>query len=166
MSNVLVGIVGIILFIGLVLASATFFGPVVGESIDDAEAGGVVRVLTATSNAVVIRNREMETITQGSADSSVLVPNYLDEAPINPVSKEAVMIADGSFRPSSDARFVVSRMGASDQAECAYLNFAAGEARSVPTVNSAPNTRMGCVRLASGNGVFSAGDMIAFMAVE
>ena len=166
MSNVLIGIVGVILFVGLALASATFFGPVVKDSIADAKAGGIVRVLTATSNAVVIRNREMETITQGSADSSVLVPNFLSDIPVNPISQNPVMMVDETFRPVADARFVVSLMRSSDEDECAYLNFAGGGARSVPTMNATPTRRLGCGRVGVANGVFEVGDLVAFAAVE
>lgn len=166
MSNVLVGIVGIILFIGLALASATFFGPVVTESIDEAKAGGVVRILTATSSAVVIRNREMEMISQGSNDSSVLVPNYLDDLPVNPISQAPVMMVNASLQPTSDARFVASRMGPDGEAACAYLNYVGGGSRSVPSYTGTPTRRLGCARMVSANGIFSAGEMVAFSAVE
>ena len=166
MSNVLIGIVGVILFIGLVVAAATFFGPVAKDSIGDANAGGVIRVLTATSNAVVIRNREMETVTQGSVDSNVLVPNFLEDTPVNPVSQAPVMMVDATFRPVADARFVVSRMRPSDEAACAYLNMMGGGTRSVPTMSSAPSRKIGCARVGVANGVFAVGEMVAFSAVE
>ena len=166
MSNVLIGIIGVILFIGLALAAATFFGPVVKESISDSKAGGVVRVLNATSNAVVIRNREMETITPGSTDSSILVPEFMEDTPINPVSQTPIVMLDAAFGTSGAARFVGTRMNPTDALACEYLNLAGGGARVVETATVVPTRKMGCLRLGVAVGPFAAGDMVAYNSVE
>lgn len=94
MSNVIIGIIGVILFIGLALAGASFFGPRVSQSTAQAQAGVVMSELVGISNAVKVRDREREISTTGSLDISFLAPDYLGEAPSNPTGGPDPLLLD------------------------------------------------------------------------
>lgn len=51
MSNVLIGIIGVILFIGLALAGALFLGPRFQDSTNNSKAAAVVQTMTQLANA-------------------------------------------------------------------------------------------------------------------
>ncbi|RSV33129.1 hypothetical protein [Sphingomonas sp. ABOLH] len=86
MSNVLIGIIGVILFIGLALAGALFLGPRFQESSNNAKASAIVNQMQQISAAI-----EMYQITTGttmmasnfSTNVASLVPEYLKMAPSN-----------------------------------------------------------------------------------
>lgn len=164
MSNVLIGIVGVILFIGLALAGAVFFGPLMRGSVDEGKASGTSQVLAATATAVSIRNRELETRTP-SGSTVILAPDYLEKTPSNPVNGEAVYLLDGSGSGSGPAVYAATRMPADNIAMCEYLSKAGGGA-SVESANRVPPRRMGCVRLASAMGPYAAGDYVGFARIN
>src|SRR3546814_21011510 len=79
MSNVIIGIIGVILFIGLALAGATYFGPRVTQSTSQAQAGVVMSELVSISNAVKVRDQERQMATTGGFDLDFLAPDYLGD---------------------------------------------------------------------------------------
>lgn len=78
MANVLLGIVGIVLFVGLSLAGASYFGPLTSDAMTEARASGLIQTLSTTAKAVNVRNREQETMTSVSANTSELAPDFLE----------------------------------------------------------------------------------------
>lgn len=165
MSNVLIGIVGVILFIAMALAGAVFFGPLMTGSVDEGRASGTSQVLSATATAVSIRNRDMETRT-ASGSASVLVPDYLDKAPLNPVNNEAVYLLDANATAAGPAAFVATKMPSDRVRMCEYLSRAGGGTVPVTTLNTIPTQRMGCIRLGAAAGPFVVGDYVGFARIS
>jgi hypothetical protein len=85
MSNVLIGIIGVILFIGLALAGALFLGPRFQEVTADSKAAALVQ-----QAAQVAQARSMYRVQEGREPTDFaetgLIPGYLKAKPINPTN--------------------------------------------------------------------------------
>jgi len=86
MSNVLIGIIGVILFIGLALAGALFLGPRFQEATSNSQAAAMMTQLKQVSDAV-----DMWKLNTGNGyvpvtGTTFLQPGYLKTTPRNPVS--------------------------------------------------------------------------------
>jgi hypothetical protein len=166
MSNVLIGIVGVVLFIGLSLAGASFFGPVMTDSMTEARASGVVQIMSTTAKAVSMRNREQETTTPASADSSSLVPDYLVEVPVNPVNGNPVMLVNANGTTAGGmTRLIVTKMTTNDAGMCAYIDRQGGGNGTIQTLGALPSQTIGCARAGYTVGPFVNGDLFAYMTV-
>lgn len=171
MSNVLIGIVGIILFIGLALAGASFFGPVVTDSLSESKANGTMQVLSKVATAIQIRNREMEVSTPSAVDASVLVPEYLDEIPRNPTNSSAVYLLNSVATVGvGGAAMVATKIGADAESRlmCLYLNRSGGSKTDVVPLhtNTLPTQRAGCVQSNITYGPFLTGDYVAYVRMD
>lgn len=166
MSNVLIGIVGVILFIGLALAGASFFGPTVGSSIQDARSMSAMKVLGSTAVAVQLRNRELETLTPAAPTAASLAPDYLDEVPTNPVNGNPIMlITYGALTSGAPAALVVTKLAPTvDQIRiCEFANRSAGGPVPVRSYSDAiPAQRSGCAQAGINYGPFLANDYVMF----
>ena len=58
MSSVLIGIIGVILFIGLALAGALFLGPRFQESSNTSKAAAATQAVQLVANAISLRNAD------------------------------------------------------------------------------------------------------------
>ncbi len=169
MANVLIGIVGIVLFIGLALAGASFFGPVLMDSTTEARASGVFQVMSTVSKAVVVRDRELGTLTSPSLDSSVLVPTYLEDMPVNPVSGSPIsLLTSGGAAAGGMIRYIATRLPATEAKMCGYLNKQGGNLNTydVPVLAGFPAQASGCFRASGQIGVVSGGEYVAYMSVN
>jgi len=170
MSNVLIGIVGVILFIGLALAGASFFGPITSDSIAQAKANTVINALGSTASAISIRNRELEMATGASANADFLSPDYIDEAPRNPVSGSSVALTSSSGSTTSGpARYVVTGLGTDRQAVdvCRFVNSAAGNGDAPGDVSVLVADRSsGCGVKASLIGPYGPGEYVAYQKIR
>jgi hypothetical protein len=82
MSNVLIGIIGVILFIGLALAGALFLGPRFQEASINSKASTEISQVHQVASAIALFElQEGETYT--SAKQARLVPEYLKTLPRN-----------------------------------------------------------------------------------
>jgi hypothetical protein len=88
-SNVLIGIIGVILFIGLALAGALLLGDDFKAANNDTKAAAVVQAMSQTANAVSMYTIKTGMAKQSEAvtSSSGLIPRFLKAAPMNPVTK-------------------------------------------------------------------------------
>jgi len=98
MSNVLIGIIGVILFIGLALAGALFLGPRFQESTNNSKASAQVAAMHQIANAA-----NMYQVNEGkqTLDINVLKSGgYLKSVPADMSGANAyfIMVADGSVR--------------------------------------------------------------------
>ena len=166
MANVLIGIVGVVLFIGLALVGAFYFGPSTTTSIDESRAQGTAKSLTTVASAVSIRDRELETTTPSGVDSSILVPDYLGSAERNPVNGEQIRLADADGAGSGAATFAITRMPADRPRMCEFLSRTGGGPVPVATLTGSPPQRLGCVRLGAALGSYQAGDLLAFARIK
>jgi type II secretory pathway pseudopilin PulG len=94
MSNVLIGIIGVILFIGLALAGALFLGPRFQQSTANAKAATIVQALQQIQSAEnLYRTVEGKTIPSGSSGEALLATlrsgSYLKARPVNPFAANA-----------------------------------------------------------------------------
>jgi len=101
MSNVLIGIIGVILFIGLALAGALFLGPRFQESTNNSKAAAIVQSAAQVGNAVnmyqVQNGTSVDTATQ------LQTGGFLKSVPVNPLSPVSFIILDLDGRMQSNA---------------------------------------------------------------
>jgi hypothetical protein len=96
MSNVLIGIIGVILFIGLALAGALFLGPRFQESTANSDAAAVMSsIKQAIDGAELWRIQEGRSYVPASG-AGFLAPGYLKSIPSNPAPA-----ARGNTMPSA-----------------------------------------------------------------
>jgi len=98
MSNVLIGIIGVILFIGLALAGALFLGPRFQEATITSKTSAVVQALSQVSHAAAmyqvqegkaLRATDHATNVQTLADR-----HYLKSLVTNPMNREPMITVD------------------------------------------------------------------------
>lgn len=97
MSNVLIGIIGVLLFIGLALAGALLLGDDFKAAGTDTKAAAVVQAMSQTTNAVeMYKLKTGGTLRSNDVTSThALIPRFLKAAPVNPVTKlENIRIGD------------------------------------------------------------------------
>ena len=84
MSNVLIGIIGVILFIGLALAGALFLGPRFQDATVNSKASANVQAVQQVANAAQMYQVDTGTRIRGEHDNSGvawLSPGYLKSVP-------------------------------------------------------------------------------------
>jgi len=93
MSNVLIGIIGVILFIGLALAGALFLGPRFQQSTANSKASAIVQSLQQIQSAEnLFRLNEGRSIPSGGSGEALLstlrTGGYLKARPVNPFAQD------------------------------------------------------------------------------
>ena len=87
MSNVLIGIIGVILFIGLALAGALFLGPRFQEASNSSKAASVAAALQQTSAATnlyrVEGGRALPSSVAGNVGDILVAARYMKSTPTN-----------------------------------------------------------------------------------
>lgn len=126
MSNVLIGIIGVILFIGLALAGALFLGPRFQQSVAQSKASAVAQQITQVAHAISLRGLTTGTL-QPSQDETVtaaVADGYLKAAPTNPfVSEQIFRVGDDLGSPNNNqARYVFTNIGLSEAAKAACVS--------------------------------------------
>lgn len=91
MSNVLIGIIGVILFIGLALAGALFLGPQFQESTNNSRAAASVQAVSQVSSAANMFEVQEGRIAANAA--ALQTGGYLKSVPSNPTGGDAPEIA-------------------------------------------------------------------------
>ena len=98
MSNVLIGIIGVILFIGLALAGALFLGPRFQEATTNSKASAMVQSLSQTANSVNMYRVQEGTPLLASnfvTNMQTLVDSkYLKSLPTNPSYSQGMVTVD------------------------------------------------------------------------
>ena len=93
MSNVLIGIIGVILFIGLALAGALFLGPRFQESANNSKASAVVQAVSQISNATTMKTlQEGSPVMAGTTPADLVGGGYLKSEPGNPTGAGSINI--------------------------------------------------------------------------
>jgi hypothetical protein len=107
MSNVLIGIIGVILFIGLALAGALFLGPKFQSASNDSKAAAVMQGLQQTVNAYEMRRLNEGAVIsadKGNDVTQMLIDGgYLKSSFRNPLNRSIGIIAvdDGGTQSAS-----------------------------------------------------------------
>jgi type II secretory pathway pseudopilin PulG len=144
MSNVLIGIIGVILFIGLALAGALFLGPRFQESTNNSRASAAIQAVAQVSNAA-----NMYRVQEGKTDyvlkaspvpatdtTDLVVTNYLKSVPSNPTGGAGIP----TIGTGTSAGFVTLTLSTNDKAVCDAINKQSG----VTTNIIAPAGTQGC----------------------
>jgi type II secretory pathway pseudopilin PulG len=104
MSNVLIGIIGVILFIGLALAGALFLGPRFQESTNNSRASAAIQAVAQVANAAnmyrVQEGKTDYTLVKGAANTvttDLVVAQYLKSVPSNPAGGADPSLATTGF---------------------------------------------------------------------
>jgi hypothetical protein len=161
MSNVLIGIIGVILFIGLALAGALFLGPRFQEATNNSKAAAVTQALQQVSSAtnlyslntgVPMSTSEHDTLAQTLASSGYLktvVTNPLNGNPI------PIVLKSGSRNPIGPGEYLYTNLGsdATAKAVCISIERTAGNAAAETSMTPitdwqtrvTTNKRLGCL---------------------
>ena len=137
MSNVLIGIIGVILFIGLALAGALFLGPRFQAATLSSKASAIVAATKQVADAAAMREIS-EGAPAATGSVSGLAPTYLKSVPANPVNdiaENAPILLDIDGNLTGKPRYVVMGIaGAGDNHKyCVEANRQAGMANSSAT---------------------------------
>jgi type II secretory pathway pseudopilin PulG len=162
MSNVLIGIIGVILFIGLALAGALFLGPRFQESTNNSRASAAVQAVSQVANAAnmyrVQEGKTDYTLTTGATAAAnpadLVVNQYLKSIPSNP---------SGGAIPSltRNTGFVSIDLVTNGAAVCDAINKQSGvvstfSAATPGTTPASPSGTQGCYKNGTAFYAFSA----------
>lgn len=144
MSNVIIGIIGVILFIGLAVAGAVILGSDFMTASASTQAATVTAHMHQMATGVqVLKARRGVTIPSnvGAGLGNVLVANKaLEEVPVNPVVAGSGYVASNPFGGSdgSETRLIYTDMGASKKARdaCFAIEEQAGNPNPAGVVDS------------------------------
>ena len=102
MSNVLIGIIGVILFIGLALAGALILGSDFLSASAASKAAATTAQLQQAAQAITMRNVKTGAVMTANefntVGQSLLVPRFLKSMPVNPTGGPAIFAQDQQAR--------------------------------------------------------------------
>jgi hypothetical protein len=160
-SNVLIGIIGVILFIGLALAGALFLGPRFQEASNSAKASSATQTIAQVANAVHMYEVQEGTPVVPSAANTTLGTKteqsykqlveggYLKSVPTNPTSSGTVYVSVESGR-----KYAVMGVGIDDATVCRAINRQAGLGDVDNALKTSTTTAMGCHKSGTASPVF------------
>jgi hypothetical protein len=170
MSNVLIGIIGVILFIGLALAGALFLGPKFQDASIDSKAAATLQAVDQTAKAI-----SLMTLDDGkpfAAGQSLLTNNanspvsrgYLKSLPKQPVNTiyDMFTTTSGGTNSGNSAYVAITLESYTNTAAekvCLNIIRRTGQdptATTVPQVTTPPDVNAGCVRIVNGGPTNSA----------
>jgi type II secretory pathway pseudopilin PulG len=157
MSNVLIGIIGVILFIGLALAGALFLGPRFQESTNNSRASAAVQAVAQVSNAANMYKVQEGKDAVGTDPTVLQTDGYLKSVPSNPTGTGALTL-DAVPASSTTIRYVRMVLGTNAAAVCEAINKQSGTADADSAVAGfqAPTAPVGTQGCTAGNVAFSA----------
>jgi len=138
MSNVLIGIIGVILFIGLALAGALFLGPRFQESTNNSKASAAVQAVSQVSSAANMANVQNGTATQSGAADGLATAGFLKSVPSNPTTGgTAPVLVTTAGLATGDANYAVMPLGTNAGAICAAIAKQSGMGAAFVTTSTA-----------------------------
>jgi hypothetical protein len=149
MSNVLIGIIGIILFIGLALAGALILGDDFMSARSDSKAAASISMMSQVSNAIAMYELKTGRKFVAGTPLATLMPRFLKSLPVNPTTAPipgtytAQVVNSGG-----DTSLVLMELGSEAEAVCMAISQQSGRpsiaiANDVASVPSQPG---GCFR--------------------
>lgn len=184
MSNVLIGIIGVILFIGLALAGALFLGPRFQESAANTKAAAALQAVNQVASAMqlysVDTGKTVDMTYRIAIDdpSGILSSGYLKSVPINPVlgGNPPGDIYDPfimSFGGASERRMVMMKVGQDEKASQICLQIALQTAQvpkgttAVPADTNLPvGVRSGCIKMTNNTAYGNINDHVVWSYVN
>ena len=158
MSNVLIGIIGVILFIGLALAGALILGDDFRSSNAESKAAAIASLMQQSAQAVNMYQLKTGRVLPSAhaGDYAAFIgPRFIRSAPVNPVNGMGFLVNNqGGGHDADPAVQIYTSLGndASAKAVCKAIEGMAGtvdtEAAVQPTSyrdRTTANKRFGCV---------------------
>ena len=159
MSNVLIGIIGVILFIGLALAGALILGDDFRSSTNESKAAASVQILAQIAAAANMRQLKLGApVNAGLA--SQLSPRFLKSVPTNPTGGFLPDLHSTTSDYTGPAAYAV--MEIRNEGACLAINQQMGVAQTVPMLNDYPAWQAGCYRQGTARGYNQAGTLVGF----
>jgi type II secretory pathway pseudopilin PulG len=162
-SNVLIGIIGVILFIGLALAGALFLGPRFQQSTANSKASAMAQHLSQVASAINLYQLDTGRTMVASEDNvALLTPGYLKSMPRNPVTNEVYRINDANASVGGGpVRMIIVNFGSDDAARDVCTKIEQNAGSSTPDMSPkidfgatvTTKGRVGCF-LYGGNGQY------------
>ena len=162
MSNVLIGIIGVILFIGLALAGALILGDDFRSASHDSKAAASVQTLSQVAAAVNMHNLKRGTSLSGGT-LTTLVPRFLKAVPVNPTGGFAPDLHSAASDYTGPAAFAV--MEIRNEGACLAINQQMGVAQTVPPLDNYPSWQGGCYRQGAPRGFNVANILVGFVRI-
>lgn len=163
MSNVLIGIIGVILFVGLALASALFLGPRFQDSRSTSVGAATVQAVSQVGSAAALHNVEGNGLLEAGVEPEALrIASYLRSVPTNPSGGDDIIILGKEGEASGvEGVFVVGRLpdelggelcsAIVKQTKKADDRISTGGYPVVEVVDDIPTGPTGCFQMGSGN---------------
>ncbi len=159
MSNVLIGIIGVILFIGLALAGALILGDDFRSSKNETAAAAGIQTIAQIAAAANMRNLKLGAPVPAGA-ASQLVPRFLKTVPNNPTGGFLPDLHSAASDYNGPAVFSVMEIRNAEA--CLTINRQLGVADTVPTLNDYPSWNAGCYRQGQARGNNATGTYVGY----
>lgn len=148
MSNVLIGIIGVILFIGLALAGALILGDDFRSASRDSKATALVTQMQQVSQALEMyrlkTGSDFPSYVQVNTDAR-MIPRFLKTPYVEPEGRGWPVVYD-----FTGGRYVILGALSDDMCKAVQMNLTGSE--TYPTTDNPPAGRTnGCFRLTNGN---------------
>ena len=179
MSNLLIGIIGVALFIGLAMGAALFIGPQFDEAQTNAQASDTVQAVSSVAASVnSYRLATGYSVGPALASAQALVnAGYLRDVPINSamsgrqpqIVNSAGLDSANSGAPATFApKYVIMSLGG-NQGLCTLIERKVGTipsgsvvSDSARTMEGAVNRQVGCFRISSNATGVAGGDYVVY----
>ncbi len=150
MSNVLIGIIGVILFIGLALAGALFLGPRFQSASNASKAAAISSVMQQTANAVGLYELDHGVKIPSSATDNVggmlVASGHLKAVPTNPMSGAPITaVNSGGGVDTGPATYLYTNLGTDENSKRVCLEIERAAGSTDPETTAAPNPNFGAV---------------------
>jgi hypothetical protein len=175
MSNVLIGIIGVVLFIGLALAGAMFLGPRFQEATTNSKASAMMTAISQASHAANLYRLETgndvpgNAVGDAAASAALVTPGYLKSVPVTNEYGVGFRAMDGAVAPTKPTLTV---NGIADSVEgrrlCAAIAKQSGlvlDADGNAPSTDVPTGTQGCFRIKNSWGGLPVGFMIAYQRI-
>ena len=157
MSNVLIGIIGVILFIGLALAGALFLGPRFQESTNNSRASAAVQAVSQVASAAnmyrVQEGRSTNAAGEALTPTDLEGAQYLKSVPSNPTSGGGAPVIEAGATAGSQVASMT--LGGNGKAVCEAINKQSGAPATLTTFTGT----QGCAKTNGAWGTDAAGDV-------
>lgn len=169
MTNVLIGIIGVILFIGLALAGAMFLGPRFQQATNNSKAMSITQMETQITAAISMkRSEDGVPVVARTAVRDLSETGYLKTLPMNPYIGEGglpfrMLYSGDLVSPYFYADIVFVTIGQADGTEdvCKAINKQVTGDETIPLMPASATTSIqsmvvrntGCFRM-HGNGIY------------
>ncbi|AXK44112.1 hypothetical protein [Erythrobacter aureus] len=170
MSQILLGIIGVTIFIISAIAGVSYLGPTFMQSTTDSEAGVGLQGLSQISMAIHLREMETQSATEVGFNLDGLAPDYLPEIPENPFSAiDPILVTGVGTLAQRPGEFVLMPVEtANAQQICNSISRQGGGSDVAPNIFISEIVEpLGCFRSKKeyAGGAVNIGDFVAYVRI-